>query len=92
MSVQQITRKRDNCLKYALRVFRYESIANWLQLRKSKHAWFPHFTVIFELDGGEILCRREYVPDKARPRWCPPWLFEGHVNTTYYKRVSHDDA
>jgi hypothetical protein len=92
MVVKQITRGHDNCILFAWRVIRYGKTTDYLMVRKSKYAWFPHFAAVFELDDGKTICRMEYVPNEARTRWIPPWLFKGHVKTTYYAKVSHDDT
>jgi hypothetical protein len=88
MAIQKIIREHDNCLMFVFRVLRYARITDYLLIRKSKYAWFPHFAAMCELDDGDTLCRMEYIPNDPRSRWLPPFLFKGNVKTTYYKRVS----
>jgi len=75
----------DNCLTYALRMARYGRGGNHLVIRKSRFAWFPHFSVLFELENGDIV-RKEYVPINPTKRWIPPLFFKGKEVTTYYTR------
>lgn len=77
----------ENCLTYALRVYRYGRPDNSLNFRVSHWGWFPHFSVLFELEDGTLV-RKEYVPVKPRPRWIPPLFFKGREVTTTYLRVS----
>ena len=73
-----------NCLSYALSLFRYRKDV-YLLVRKSLHAWFPHFKVAYEF--GDVLTVREYVPvapQEGKP--LPPLWFRGHVKTTTYHK------
>lgn len=76
----------NNCLTYALRMWKYGRSSDHLIVRKSKWGWFPHFAVMFELYNGDMV-KREYVPHGPRPRWIPPLFFKGYERITYYKRV-----
>lgn len=86
-----MVKRKDNCLLFACRVLRYARTSDHLVIRRSHWGWFPHFSAIFELQDGTI-CKMEYVPDAARPRWIPPIFFNGHVQKTFYKRVSDGDS
>lgn len=77
----------DNCLTYALRVYRYGRADNSLNLRVSNWGWFPHFSVLFEMEDGTLV-RKEYVPVNPRPRWIPPLFFKGREVTTTYRKIS----
>lgn len=73
----------DNCLTYALRIWRYGRAGDHLVVRRSRFGWFPHFSVLFELANGDIV-RKEYVPlNPVRHRF-PPLFFKGREVTTYY--------
>jgi hypothetical protein len=74
----------DNCLTYALRMARYGRAGDHLVIRKSHWGWFPHFSVMIELDNGDIV-KKEYVPIGPRPRWLPPLFFHGQEVTTFYQ-------
>ena len=76
----------ENCLTYALRMARYGRAGDHIVVRKSKFAWFPHFSVLFELANGDIV-RKEYVPINPVKRWIPPLFFKGREVTTYYQLV-----
>lgn len=73
----------DNCLTYALRIWRYGRAGDHLVVRRSRFGWFPHFSVLFELANGDIV-RKEYVPLKPVRRRFPPLFFKGKEVTTYY--------
>lgn len=74
----------DNCLTYAIRMARYGRAGDHLVIRKSHWGWFPHFSVMIELDNGDIV-KKEYVPIGPRPRWLPPLFFHGREVTTFYQ-------
>lgn len=78
--------KLDNCLTYALRMWRYGRCSDHLVVRKSHWGWFPHFSVFIELRDGTLV-RKEYVPVTPRPRWIPPLFFRGAERTTYYSKI-----
>ena len=81
----------DNCLTYALRVYRYRHSDNSFTFRVSNWGWFPHFSVFFEMADGSLI-KKEYVPIKPRPRFLPPLFFKGVEKTTIYKRTEVIDA
>lgn len=81
----------DNCLTYALRMARYGRAGDHIVIRKSRLAWFPHFSVLFELENGDIV-RKEYVPIEPVKRWIPPLFFKGREVTTYYQRTEVNDG
>ena len=60
----------DNCLTYALRMARYGRAGDHLVIRKSHWGWFPHFSVMIELDNGDLL-KKEYVPIGPRSLLLP---------------------
>lgn len=76
-----------NCLIYAL--VKYFSLGGKVSLvvSRSLYGWFPHFSVIAELDSGQIV-KMEYVPDHPRRRLFPPLLFKGHEVITIYKPLA----
>lgn len=74
----------DNCLTYALRMWRFGRSSDHLVIRKSRWGWFPHFAVLFELQDGTLI-KKEYVPVLPRPRWVPPLFFRGVERTTVYR-------
>lgn len=78
----------DNCLTYALRMARYGRAGDHLVIRKSRFAWFPHFSVMFELANGDLV-RKEYIPINPTKRWIPPLFFKGKEVTTYYRKEHH---
>jgi len=75
-----------NCLTFALSVWRYSRTSDSLVIRRSHWGWFPHFSALFELEGG-LVAKWEYVPAYPRPRWIPPLFFKGRVVKTYYQQV-----
>ncbi len=75
----------ENCLTYALRIWRMGRPSDHLVIRRSHWGWFPHFAVVFEMENGDLE-KREYVPTKPRPRWLPPLFFKGVEKITYYRR------
>ena len=77
----------ENCLTYALRMWRFGRATDHLVIRKSHWGWFPHFAVIFELQNGDLE-KREYVPTKPKPQWFPPLFFRGVERITYYRKES----
>lgn len=77
----------ENCLTYALRMWRFSRPDNGLVIRCSHWGRFPHFAVIFELHDGSLI-KKEYVPISPRPRFIPPLFFKGREITTIYRRES----
>lgn len=77
----------DNCLTYALKQWRYGHVTDHIVIRKSKYAWFPHFSVLFELQNGDLV-RKEYVPLHPVKKWIPPLFFRGREVMTYYRKES----
>lgn len=75
-----------NCLTYALRHWRYKLAGQYLLIRKSRWAWFPHFAVVREARDGSLE-KREFVPVAPRRQRFPPLSFVGKVKTTRYARV-----
>ena len=75
-----------NCLTYALRHWRYKLTSQYLLIRKSRWAWFPHFAVVREARDGSLE-KREFVPVAPRRQRFPPPSFAGKVKTTHYARV-----
>ena len=75
----------DNCLTYALRMARYGRGGDDLVIRRSKFAWFPHCSVLCELEKGDLM-RKEYVPMHPVKKWIPPLFFKGIEVTTYYRK------
>ena len=73
----------DNCLTYALRIWRYGREGDHPVVRRSPFSRFPHFSVLFELANGDIV-RKEYFPLKPVRRRFPPLFFKGREVTTYY--------
>ena len=74
----------DNCLTYALRMARYGRAGDHMVIRKSHWGWFPHFSVMIELENGDLV-KKEYVPIGPRPRWLPLLFFHGREVTTFYQ-------
>jgi len=81
----------DNCLTYALRMWRFGRPSDHLVIRRSHWGGFPHFAVIFELQNGDLE-KREYVPIKPRRRFIPPLFFKGVEKITYYRLEEVKDA
>lgn len=81
-----MARKFENCLTYALRHWRFGRSSDHLVVRRSRWGWFPHFSVIYELQNGDIE-KREYVPLSPRPRFIPPLFFKGTEKITYYRKA-----
>lgn len=81
----------ENCLTYALRIWRFGRVGDHLLVRRSHWGWFPHFAVVFELQDGSLV-KKEYVPTAPRRRWLPPLFFNGVERTTVYQRVEVGDA
>lgn len=73
----------ENCLTYALRMWRFGRPSDHLVIRKSKWGFFPHIAVIFELSDGSLV-KKEYVPINPRKRFLPPLFFKGVEKVTYY--------
>jgi hypothetical protein len=76
----------ENCLIYAIRMWKFRNPSDHLVIRRSHWGWFPHFAVVFELADGSLV-KKEYVPIKPRARWLPPLLFRGIEKTTVYVQV-----
>lgn len=76
----------ENCLTYALRIWRMGRPSDHLVIRRSHWGWFPHFAVVFEMENGDLE-KREYVPIKPQPRWLPPLFFKGVEKVTYYRKA-----
>lgn len=76
----------DNCLAYALRMWRFRRASDHLVIRRSHWGWFPHFAVVFELHDGTLI-KKEYVPIFPRRRLIPPLLFRGVEKTTIYLKA-----
>lgn len=81
----------ENCLTYALRMWRFGRPSDHLVIRRSHWGVFPHFAVIFELQNGDLE-KREYVPLKPRRRFIPPLFFKGVEKITYYRLEEVKDA
>lgn len=81
----------ENCLTYALRMWRFGRSTDHLVIRKSHFGFFPHFAVIFELQDGYLI-KKEYVPINPKKRLIPPLFFKGVEKTTVYKKVNQPDA
>lgn len=77
----------DNCLFFALRMWRISRTTDHLVIRISHWGPFPHFSVIFELADGSLV-KKEFVPIAPKARWIPPLLFKGKVVTTFYRLES----
>lgn len=73
----------ENCLTYALRMWRFGRPSDHLVIRRSHWGWFPHFAVVFELADGSLV-KKEYVPIKPIVRRLPPLFFRGIEKTTVY--------
>jgi len=54
-----------------------------MNIRISKHGWFPHFSAMFELEDGTLI-KKEYVPIKPVRKFLPPIFFKGKVVITTY--------
>jgi len=80
----------DNCLTYALRVWKYGRKGDHLVVRRSRFGWFPHFSVLFEMSNGDLI-RKEYVPIKPVNRLIPPLFFKGKEVTTTYRIEKVED-
>jgi hypothetical protein len=76
----------ENCLTYALRLWRLGRADNLFVVRRSHWGWFPHFAVMFELADGSLV-KKEYIPIKPRPHWIPPLFFKGIERTTVYEKT-----
>lgn len=81
----------ENCLTYALRMWRFGRPSDHLVIRRSHWGAFPHFAVIFEMQNGDLE-KREYVPLKPRRRFIPPLFFKGAEKITYYRLQEINDA
>ena len=78
--------KSRNCLTYALRLWRYGR-KDHLVIRKSHWGWFPHFSVMFELQDGTLV-RKEFRPVAPRRHRFPPLFFRGEEITTVYRKIN----
>lgn len=75
----------ENCLTYALRMAKYGRVSDHLVIRKSHWGFFPHFSVMIELENGDLV-KKEYVPIEPRRHFLPPLFFKGREVTTYYRK------
>ena len=76
----------ENCLTYALRIWRWSKTTDHIVIRRSHWGAFPHFAVVFEMENGDLE-KREYVPIEPRKRWIPPLFFKGVEKITYYRKA-----
>lgn len=77
---------KQNCLTFALAHFRFLRRGDYFSFRRSHWGPFPHFSVIKELENGNLI-KQEFVPVEPRRRWLPPLFFRGQVITTVYIRT-----
>lgn len=76
----------DNCLTWVIKRLRYRRKGDNMSFRCSYWGRFPHFSIIYELENGNLV-KQEYVPLSPTKRLLPPLFFKGKVITTVYVKV-----